>query len=92
MSKFDYKYWRKMTWDWYVLKRESYDNRKKTRNKGNNGVLRRCTECDFVYSIDSNLGSNRLKRMYKYLDVPKNGVYREICPDCDGQKFAVITY
>ena len=92
MSKYDYKYWRKMTWDWYVIKMGIHESKRKPRTKGNNGVLRRCTECDFVYSIDSNIGSNRLKRMYKYLDVPKNGVYREICPDCDGQKYAVITY
>ena len=92
MSKYDYKYWRKMTWDWYALKMEVRESKRKPRTKGNNGVLRRCTECDFVYSIDSNIGSNRLKRMYKYLDVPKNGVYREICPDCDGQEFAVVTY
>jgi hypothetical protein len=92
MSKFDYNYWRKMTWDWYVVKMEHPKNKNRYRGKGLTGVLKLCNKCNYVYSIDSNLGSSRGKRMFKYIDVPKNGVYKEVCPDCSEQEICVITY
>lgn len=87
--KFDYDYWRKMTWDWYAIKMEQPKNIGRCRSKGIRGGLSFCPECEYVYSVQA---SGRIVELYKYRDLFKFGLSKKICRDCNGDKVKVTIY
>jgi len=49
MKKYDYDYWKKMTWNWYAvpdLRTVRYNKSSKSK-----GVFRLCDVCDYVFHI-----------------------------------------
>ena len=76
MKKYDYDYWKKMTWNWYAvpdLRTVRYNKSSKSK-----GVFRLCDVCDYVFSYRKSI-------LHQYTSIPKIHLHKATCPKCLGE-------
>ena len=81
MKKYDYDYWKKMTWDWYAvpdLRTVRYKKSSKSK-----GVFRLCDVCDFVFSYRKSI-------LHQYTSIPKIHLHKATCPKCLGEDVRLV--